>query len=100
MKISSTTYNNFSFNSKSNADSITISKREYVNSKTKNLDSICDVMCLGALATGLLNTDETGKLLKPSKWCKGLVISAAVLFAIKCIKQITLSKEYEKEIHQ
>lgn len=74
-----------------------LEKRAYIQAKTKELDDVCDVMCLGALGTGFFNIDNQGRLQKPSKWCKGFIVAAGVLLALKCVKQIQLSKLYEKE---
>ena len=74
-----------------------LAKRNFIESNVADLSNACDAMCIGTLGTGLFNTDELGKIQKPSIWCKGFMAATIGLFLIKCIKQIKLSKEYDKE---
>ena len=75
-----------------------LQKRAYIESKTKTLEDLCLVSFLGVITTGFLNSSVIeNKNPKTNKFCIGFAIATLALFITKFIKQIQLSKQFEKE---
>lgn len=75
-----------------------LQKRAYIESKTKTLEDLCLVSFLGVITTGFLNSSVIeNKSPKTNKFCIGFAIATLALFITKFIKQIQLSKQFEKE---
>lgn len=76
----------------------TVEKRAYIESKTEPLEELCTLTFLGAIMSGIFNVKTIEKNSKNSeKLSIALVMASVVLLIMKWIKQIQLSKEYDKE---
>ena len=75
-----------------------LKKRAYIESRTKTLEDLCLVSFLGVITTGFLNSSVIeNKNPKTNKFYIGFAIATLALFITKFIKQIQLSKQFEKE---
>ncbi len=76
-----------------------LEKQKYIDSNMKPLEDIILFLGLGAMSCGVYDSiNPLEKNHKPSKFAVGLLITAFTLLIIKCIKQIKLSNQYDKEV--
>lgn len=75
-------------------------KRAYIEAKTSIWEELSAISFLGAMMAGVYDINTVIKEQKNSKLSVGLIAASAIFLAVKWIKQIQLSKQYNKEIEK
>ena len=94
---------NFSFKNQDNTENKNkkyariIEKRAYIDSKTKNLEELGMAAFLLTFISGIFDVSTVKNEHKPGKWSIGFAIATGLIFVTKWIKQMQLSKKYDKE---
>lgn len=74
-----------------------LEKKDYIDRKLEKIDGLSTIALIAALLTGAFGLDFSKKLTTTEKISVGLAISAFLLLGAKWIKELQLSKQYDKE---
>ena len=90
-------YKNFKGSSDNNKYMKLLEKRAYIDDKVEIWENLSTLTLIGAILTGILNIDLAKKLKPKEKLGIGLLTATGALLITKWVRQIQLSKEYDRK---
>lgn len=77
-----------------------LEKYNYIDSKTRDLFYLSNLLLFASLGLNINNIDFSKKLKTSEKLGIGTLVACGITIIANCIKRYKLSKEYDKEINK